>query len=344
MTCGNCGLYRSGRPPICSCIPAWFWEKPEVRRALDEHSAAEVVRLLRRMVPHLDQVSIGNMAGLAQSTISRIEAGRSLGMERSLQALEALGASTRHRSVEYVPPNGIQAGNSFPERPPGRGVKHPSRTGPLREARTTTHERVSRPAGLRPHIERAFTQKTVTIDFAGFSGETLHGVLQEPLDLVREGRMSPQSIRIRILVPDLSNPIGLPVRADTGEDDPQVRARMRRIMRRHTQGVEDVVRELEHLGIVPEACVEIRVYRSVPMFKVYIINEKEVFFGYYPAKENIILLGHEKPEIHDLMGRDSTLFRYIEDGNPLSIDSQYVNQTKMWFTSIWDFFSKEPSE
>ncbi|MBB6122258.1 hypothetical protein [Nocardiopsis algeriensis] len=316
-----------------------------MRRALDEHSAAEIVRLLRRMVPHLDQMSIGNMAGLAQSTVSRIEAGRSLGMERSLQALEALGASTGHRSVEYVSSDGMQARDSSLGQLPGGGVSHPSRTGPLREARTgTTPERVSRPAGLRPHIERAFAQETVTIDFAGFSGETLHGALQEPLDLVREGRMSPQSIHIRILVPDLSDPVGLPVRADTREDDPQVRARMRRIMHRHTQGVEDVVRELEHLGIVPEARVEIRVYRSVPMFKIYIINGKEVFFGYYPVKENVVLLGHEKIEIHDLMGRDSTLFRYIDDGNPLSIESQYVNQTKMWFTSIWDFFSKEPAE
>ena len=30
--------------------------------------------------------------------------------------------------------------------------------------------------GLRPFIEQAFTREHVTIDFAGFSGETLHGV------------------------------------------------------------------------------------------------------------------------------------------------------------------------
>ena len=32
--------------------------------------------------------------------------------------------------------------------------------------------------GLRPFIEQAFTREHVTIDFAGFSGETLHGVVQ----------------------------------------------------------------------------------------------------------------------------------------------------------------------
>src|SRR6266508_4647123 len=64
--------------------------------------------------------------------------------------------------------------------------------------------RTERPVGLRPHTERAFEQAQVTIDFAGFSGETLHGALQEPLDHIRVGRHVPESIRIRILVPDPS--------------------------------------------------------------------------------------------------------------------------------------------
>ena len=41
--------------------------------------------------------------------------------------------------------------------------------------------------GLRPFIEQAFTAEHVAIDFAGFSGETLHGVIQEPLDKIRTG-------------------------------------------------------------------------------------------------------------------------------------------------------------
>jgi DNA-binding GntR family transcriptional regulator len=34
-------------------------------------------------------------------------------------------------------------------------------------------ERTERPVGLRPHIERAFEAEDVTLDFFGFSGETL---------------------------------------------------------------------------------------------------------------------------------------------------------------------------
>ena len=47
--------------------------------------------------------------------------------------------------------------------------------------------------GIRPFIERAFDREHVTIDFAGFSGETLHGVTQEPLDMIRMGQGKPQS-------------------------------------------------------------------------------------------------------------------------------------------------------
>src|SRR5580693_5037285 len=66
--------------------------------------------------------------------------------------------------------------------------------------------------GLRPFVEQAFAREHVTIDFAGFSGETLHGVMQEPLDKIRIGQLVPESIDIRILVPDTSKPWAIPAR------------------------------------------------------------------------------------------------------------------------------------
>ena len=56
-------------------------------------------------------------------------------------------------------------------------------------------ERTARPVGLRPHIEHAFGQEHVRIDFSGYTAETLHGMLAEPLDKVREGRLSPSPSR-----------------------------------------------------------------------------------------------------------------------------------------------------
>ncbi|MEY9213901.1 GntR family transcriptional regulator [Thermobifida halotolerans] len=196
-------------------------------------------------------------------------------------------------------------------------------------------ERVSRPVGLRPHIERAFASETVTIDFAGLSAETLHGALQEPLDKVRHGRLTPKSIRIRILVPDTSVPMAVPTRGDTSADDPEIRKRMHRIILRYTQAIEDVVGELETLGLVESATVETRVYPTSPGFKLYVINQKEVFFGFYPITQNTVTINQEKIDIYDLMGRDAVLFHHSHDEDPESVASQYVAQARLWFDSVW---------
>jgi hypothetical protein len=73
--------------------------------------------------------------------------------------------------------------------------------------------------GLCPHLEAAFTQPQVTIDFAGFSSETLHNALQELLDTVRSGRLAPGSIAVRLLLPDTSVPMAVPVLVDGLADD-----------------------------------------------------------------------------------------------------------------------------
>lgn len=88
-------------------------------------------------------------------------------------------------------------------------------------------ERTERPVGLRPHLERAFEDDRISIDFAGFSGETLHGAVLEPLDQIRAGRLRPQSISVRLLVPDPDMPWSLPATVAEFEDSPLFRERAR---------------------------------------------------------------------------------------------------------------------
>src|SRR5512142_2645863 len=47
-----------------------------------------------------------------------------------------------------------------------------------------------RPVELRPYLEAAFEQEHVTIDFAGFLGETLRDAIAEVLDRVRAGQLA----------------------------------------------------------------------------------------------------------------------------------------------------------
>ena len=202
--------------------------------------------------------------------------------------------------------------------------------------------RTERPVGLRPHLERAFEESKVAIDFVGFSGETLHGALNEPIDKVRAGRLRPQSLRVRLLVPNPANPWTLPARVDDLGDSPAFRRRAARIMERHSYAIVDAVNELGELGLIDDVHAEVRVAPTVPLFKLYLVNDTEVFFGYYPVQEHMVKLDNEPIAMWDLMGKDATLFHYSAYADPDSMASQYVAESARWFDSIWTSVAREP--
>jgi hypothetical protein len=196
------------------------------------------------------------------------------------------------------------------------------------------------PVELRPFIEQAFTQEHVAIEFAGFSGETLHGVIQEPLDKIRTGRLKPDTVTIRLLLPDTTRPMVLPCRVDDLSDDPDYRARAHRLTSRHAHAILDSVQELASLGLIREASAQIRAHSCPPMFKLYILNGEEAFFGFYPIiKHNIVLPGGAR-DIYDLMGKDAVVFHHsVHSGQPA--DKAYVDQACSWFESMWENISYE---
>lgn len=202
-------------------------------------------------------------------------------------------------------------------------------------------QRTERSVGLRPHVEAIFESGAVAIDFAGFSGETLHGVISEPLDKVRSGRLQPDSLQIRILLPDLSKPVGLPALAPDGVDSPDVRKRAERIVQRSTQGIVDTVQELSALGLVEAATARVRVYHAPPLFKLFLLNRNEAFFGFYPVLQHSVAISGEPVEIFDPMGKDAVLFHYASSEDPSAVDSQYVEQAQKWFDSVWDSVAKD---
>ncbi|WP_019806721.1 GntR family transcriptional regulator [Saccharomonospora halophila] len=202
-------------------------------------------------------------------------------------------------------------------------------------------ERTERPVGLRPHLERAFEAPSISVDFAGFSGETLHGAIAEPLDKIRAGRLRPETLSVRLLVPDPDIPWSLPARVEDLADSPAFRARARGIMARHTEAVVDAVNEIGELGLVENARAEVRVYPAVPLFKLYLINDSEAFFGYYPVQEHTVKLDDTPTPIWDLMGKDTVLFHHSATDDEDTMASQYVRQSRMWFDSLWTTVARE---
>jgi DNA-binding transcriptional regulator YhcF (GntR family) len=206
---------------------------------------------------------------------------------------------------------------------------------------TFVRAQTERPVGLRPHIEGAFGEPHVSIDFAGFSGETLRNTLSEVFDKVRAGRLTPESISVRIMVTDTSGPLALPVRADTGADDPAVRRRSERIMRRAVESIVEDVNELGDLTLVKSASIEVRAHGAAPLFKLYIVNGREAFFGFYPVLEHSVAVNGESVPIFDPMGKDATLFHYSasEDGDKSS-GPEFVAQAQVWFDSLWNTIAR----
>lgn len=196
------------------------------------------------------------------------------------------------------------------------------------------------PISIRPYVEAAFDREHVVIDFFGFSGETLHGVIQEPLDKIRAGQLKPRSLTLRILVPDTSGPMAVPCRSEDLGDDPEFRQRANRIMLRHGQAILDSVEELADLGMVENARAEIRIHGVPPLFKLYVLNNEEAFFGFYPIRQHDVQIKGTAHPMYDLMGKEASLFRYTtRDGSPVS--AQYVAQARQWFTTVWETISRE---
>lgn len=195
-------------------------------------------------------------------------------------------------------------------------------------------ERTAKPVGLRPHIEASFAAEQVSICFAGFTAETLHNAIQEPLDKIRDGRLTPRSVNIRLLLVDTDAPLGIPARADGGDSQP-VRRRMAKTIDRYAGAIVESVHELAGMGLIDEGNVEVRVQPGSPSIKVYLLNQAELFFGFYPVMQHQVTVADEPVLINDPMGKDTLLFHQAADGDPESAGGQYVAEATRWFDSVW---------
>ena len=68
---------------------------------------------------------------------------------------------------------------------------------------------------------------------------------------------------------------------------------------------------------------------------------EDAFFGFYPVREHVINLGGTPRAIYDLMGKDAILFHHSVTDDDTSTGSQYVEQARDWFESMWSTVSTE---
>ena len=198
-----------------------------------------------------------------------------------------------------------------------------------------------RAVDLRPKLQEAFTQSEVTIDFMGFTAETLNGALTEPLDRIRTGELPPNSIAIRLLLPNTDCPLSLPVIAGkSSADSAPARERLRKISDRSVGMLTDALTELQDLKLTPVTKVDVRYIENAPQTKLVIINSTDVFCGDYPVKLREVTLSTGPTDIYDPMGKDATLFHYAKDADIDSLSSLMVEAKMTWFDNQWNTIAR----
>ena len=196
---------------------------------------------------------------------------------------------------------------------------------------------------LDPYLERGLTASEVTIDYFGFSAETLHTLLKPRLDLMRlPGTFRPQSLHIRLLLPTMSAPLALP-RSVADPADPRPLQRLQRLTHDLGRRLKEAIEEVRIRGLIPDVRLEFRTVPMTPQVKIYIINGTEALRGWYEVIDVPVLLpvgpsdvdGElEEVMIYDLMGLDAALIPQ----QPAAVDT-----AQRWFDSVWNTIA-EPLE
>lgn len=257
-------------------------------------------------------------------------------VRRALELLEQEGLIKRAR--QGTPAEVVQ---SVSDRLTPNAPSVPSGSArPYRDSTRRARTHVPRSAGLEltERVVRAFQSDQVTIDAYCSSGETLASALAGPLVAMTAGEPRPDSVRVRLLLPDPDNALTLPqVIGDPDDDRP--RARLREVMANIYGSLRHSLRMLEVREVVREVRVEARKVAITPTQRVYILNGEEVLAGHYRVLPRRVELYRDPMEIYDMLGLDGMLFRHTAVAGD-QVTEAFVQQTQQWFDSLWETIAR----
>ncbi|CAL9529989.1 hypothetical protein SUDANB105_04000 [Streptomyces sp. enrichment culture] len=194
--------------------------------------------------------------------------------------------------------------------------------------------------GLAPRLAHAFTAPRVRVDAACLTAETLMLALGEPLRMIHEGRIRPESIDVRILLPSRDINLAFPVPVEQhGDGDPDPVHR-RWLAMRNAQG--HVLRHnLQSLrashGV--DVRVSFRALPFTPPVKLYLLNGSEALIAYY------MLARREEPTdagplpTYDVRATESLLFSF--DRGAGRRDASFVEESQKWFDALWETITRD---
>jgi DNA-binding transcriptional regulator YhcF (GntR family) len=186
---------------------------------------------------------------------------------------------------------------------------------------------------LAPRLSEAFTAPNVRIDAACLTAETLMVALGEPLRLIHEGTIHPESIDVRILLPSREITLAFPVPVEVPEDDNPVHERW--LTQRNAQG--HVLRHnLQALRSSHGIDVKVR-FRALPFtppVKLYLLNDSEALIAYYMVTRREEMSDDGILDMYDVLGSASLLFSFEKGVGDR--DAAFVVQSQKWFDALWE--------
>ncbi|WP_141205680.1 winged helix-turn-helix domain-containing protein [Streptomyces griseorubiginosus] len=185
---------------------------------------------------------------------------------------------------------------------------------------------------LAPRLTEAFSSPHVRIDAACLTAETLMVALSEPVRLIHEGRIRPESIDVRILLPSRDINLAFPVPVEAPDDDNPVHQRW--LEMRNAQGhvLRHNLRALRSSHGI-DVNVRFRALPFTPPVKLYLLNGEEALIAYYMVSRREESTDAGVLDMYDVLGTESLLFSF--ERNAGDRDGSFVDQSQKWFDALW---------
>ncbi|MEU7378803.1 MULTISPECIES: winged helix-turn-helix domain-containing protein [unclassified Streptomyces] len=192
--------------------------------------------------------------------------------------------------------------------------------------------------GLAPRLVEAFSARQVRIDAACLTAESLMIAVGEPLRLIHEGRLRPESIDVRILLPSRNIDLAFPISVDRPAEEDPVHGRW--LTQRNAQG-HVLSHNLKALrathGI--DVRVAFRALPFTPPVKLYLLNGAEALMAYYMITRREERADDGTLDMYDVLGTESLLFSFEQATGQR--DAAFVAESQKWFDALWETITSD---
>ncbi|MFJ4619886.1 winged helix-turn-helix domain-containing protein [Streptomyces sp. NPDC088812] len=191
---------------------------------------------------------------------------------------------------------------------------------------------------LAPRLADAFTVPHVRIDAVCLTAGSLMLALGEPLRRIHEGRIRPERVDVRILLPSRDIDLAFPVSIEGqgGED----RVHRRWLAMRNAQGQvlrHNLVALRSSHGI--DVSVAFRALPFTPPVKLYLLNGAEALMAYYTVTRREEAIDDATLNMYDVLDFQSLLFSFASGRGPN--EEAFVNESRKWFDALWETITSD---